>query len=445
MRCSPITKKYCSFKIIYMKQSLLLFATLLCTSSSFAQSGKFVTVQDNRNNTCKLYVDYSIIEFAGTAFTAKWSGASKSGFAEGKGILSVESTTEKNTNNEFHINYSGSLLQGKKSGQGSLMIYMWYESMAPYFSYTGSFLNDEMDGYGEMEADWGYSRTEKIFLNVTKHPLYRHNYFFKSYKGIFKAGKIADAELGEGKTDNLTMVADEVYYKGGIKNGMPDGEGDAIATMNNAVVAYGASMGHYKGGFAKGKLFGQGKLAVGLTIEEGNFENNLLNGKGKRTYNKFIVFAKLPGLEDCAVKTIESDFVNGESNGQAVIYFQDCDAIKLTGFTQNDKINGTCVIEFLDGSIFRGNFRDNLKSGRGFVSFSNGDNFEGEFKNNKAVSGKITYKDGSWYEGEFGQLEEHKNGRTINTIVKNGSGTMHEKDGRVYKVTCINDDCTIVQ
>lgn len=428
-----------------MKKLLLTSAILLCINLAFAQSGKFITVQDNLKKTCKLYIDYSITEFAADAFTAKWSGPSKAGFAEGKGVLSVDSKSEKSTNNEFHITYSGLLKQGKKSGEGTLMIYMWYESMAPYFSYTGSFLNDEMDGYGEMEADWGYSRTEKIFLNVTKHPLYRRNYFFKSYKGIFKAGKIADTESGEGKTDNLTMVADEVYYKGGIKNGMPDGEGDAIATMNNAVVAAGASMGHYKGRFAKGNLFGQGKLAKGLTIEEGNFENNLLNGKGKRTYNKFIVFTKLPGLEDCAVKTIESDFVNGQSNGQAVIYFQDCDAIKFTGFTQNGNINGTGVIEFINGDIFRGNFRDNLKSGKAFIGFNNGDNFEGEFQNNKAVSGKISYKDGNWYEGGFGQVEEYKGGRNHYTIVKNGSGTMHEKDGRIYKVNCVNDNCTVVQ
>lgn len=50
------------------------------------------------------------------------------------------------------------------------------------------------------------------------------------------------------------------------------------------------------------------------------------------------------------------------------------------------------------------------KNGKGFFSFNNGDNFEEELKNNKAVSGKVTYK-----------------------------------DGRVYKVHCINDEYTIVK
>ena len=59
-------------------------------------------------------------------------------------------------------------------------------------------------------------------------------------------------------------------------------------------------------------------------------------------------------------------------------------------------------IEYEDGSIFMGYFKDNKRNGRGEFQLSNGDNYIGKFEND-LFSGKGVYKwkNGDLYEGDF--------------------------------------------
>ncbi|PJZ56433.1 membrane-binding protein [Leptospira barantonii] len=58
--------------------------------------------------------------------------------------------------------------------------------------------------------------------------------------------------------------------------------------------------------------------------------------------------------------------------------------------------------------IFRGNFRENRKVGKGGYTCINGESFEGIYSNDLANGyGKLKYSDGTVFEGEF------KNGRPV--------------------------------
>lgn len=417
-----------------MKYFQMGIAFLLLSMTLPAQSGKYISVQDNKHLSCKVYIDYRVIEYAGTGFTTSWSGSSKMGYAEGEGQLAIDS---KAGSKVFHISYNGNLIKGKKEGKGILLIYSSCEIdiCPPYFKYTGDFKNDEFSGFGEFTANWGGSGAQ---LEVTKYSLWRKGYFFHKYKGYFKNGDIADSDDGEGTTYLLYAVADETKYSGGIKNGVPDGSGKAEST--NSIHPVGHSNGFYEGGFSKGKLQGQGKLSSGTEIYEGNFSNNQLNGKGKITNTNPSKIG--PVVLGCFIKIIEGDFTNGKANGVTVMYLQNCAALKFEGFTTNGIPNGTAKIDYLNGDILRGNFQDGKMEGKGVINFSDGTKFDGEYINGEPVRGIITYKDGFWYEGEVRSIKSSKNGYEVNTLVRHGHGTFHESNGQAYDVNCVDDNCT---
>lgn len=420
---------------------LLLFITCV-----HAQVGKYVTVTDKNHVSCKVFLDYRILQYSGTDVIIHWDGGSSGGYASGTGTLKIDSKVQNQgvldtsaAHRYFHQVYTGTLVKGKKQGKGTLSIYAFAETMAPWFSYTGYFNHDEFDGPGSFVSNWGYNKDTELDLKITKLPLWRRDYFFYEYKGNFRNGLISNTNYGEGKTYYIKPVGDESVYKGGVSNGQPEGTGEAY--NNNPISPVGYSPGNYTGGFSHGKFSGQGKLSKGLTMSEGIFSNNMLNGKGKVTFSDGNV-SIIPVKLDCSIKSIEGEFINNQSTGLTVIYFQHCEVFRFEGFTENGELNGTGKIEYLNGDVFRGNLTKGKMEGRGVYMFNNGDVFDGEFVGDKAVSGKLTYKNGSWYEGQMTETESYQSGRKVMTIVRHGSGTMHDADGTTYAVTCVNNNCT---
>ena len=79
-------------------------------------------------------------------------------------------------------------------------------------------------------------------------------------------------------------------------------------------------------------------------------------------------------------------------------------------------------MSFLDGSYYRGHFRDDLMWGRGvYVDASDGSQYDGDwYKNMRQGTGTLIDNLGNIYHGEFWGNMKH------------GSGSMHAVDGSVY-------------
>lgn len=417
-----------------MKHFSFVILLQLIVLSLFSQTGQYISIKDKAQHACKVFVDNRVIKYAGTNYTVTWTGSSKLGYAEGNGTLSLDA---KPGSKNFHMYYTGALLKGKKQGKGELVIYGVYEmeNYPPYFKYTGTFGNDDFNGEGKYIANWNAGST------TYNDPLWRYSTYFHQYEGKFIDGNIADTDLGKGTTRYLRILGDEVIYEGKIRSGKPNGRG--VAYVNNEVKRADAFQSQYEGEFENGTFKGQGKLSTGFIEEEGMFSNNLLNGKGRKSF-KVSNLANIPSAMfryHCDVRTIEGDFKNDRPDGHVLVYYQDCDAYKYEGFMVAGIVEGSGQFDFINGDLWRSNFHNGKAEGAGIYKFANGTLFDGEFKSDAAVNGKLTYKDDSWYVGPVKEILTSENGKNINTIVPHGYGTMYDKNGQGRKVNCVDGKC----
>ena len=94
------------------------------------------------------------------------------------------------------------------------------------------------------------------------------------------------------------------------------------------------------------------------------------------------------------------------------------------------KRSGKGKLTFPDGNVYEGNFKENFMEGKGKLSIkSNGSIYEGDFVKDKATGkGKFTYDDGKIFEGTFKDdqitspgMWTYKNGDIYEGAIKNGS------------------------
>ena len=96
-----------------------------------------------------------------------------------------------------------------------------------------------------------------------------------------------------------------------------------------------------------------------------------------------------------------------------------------------------------DGTIYKGEFLDDMCHGKGVMTWPNGTKFEGEFCKGKRKKGTLTFPDGSIYKGEF--LDDMRHGKGVVTWPKGDKfegefckgkrkkGTYTFADGKIYK------------
>lgn len=451
-------------KISSMKILLLCYFMLSFFVFSFAQTGKYFTVSEGKCKNAKVFVDHRIQQFADNGIRITWDGNCVNGFASGNGTLFIYCETK--SDGKYGVLYEGNLVAGKKSGQGWLVGYdplvgAAINEQKPFmplisrYEYRGNFKNDEFDGYGEFITKYPYplpsSPTEndqKLSKRLRLYmPFWRTDIYFSEYKGDFTNGKIADTQNGKGKTKRMGRIGDMVEYTGPVKNGKPHGKGFAVEldiTGFPPILPNEKKRVSYNGDFVYGELEGNGKETNGYSEYEGEFRNNIWNGKGKLTVYEWA--PEKPGSYKYSKKlsvVLDGNFKEGFANGFCTIYYQNSAAYKYTGPMKDGEMEGTGEIEYLDGSKFRGNFRNGKREGMGAVQFADGDKFSGEYMNDKPVSGTMYYYDGAKYEGGFTSVEEvDRSGKKINMYKRHGSGKMTEKDGRIYNVSCNYDNCT---
>jgi len=153
-------------------------------------------------------------------------------------------------------------------------------------------------------------------------------------------------------------------YFGEVKNGVRNGKG--IYYGKDGTIVYGE--------WINSRMNGQGGWLTTALEYEGQFKDNVFEGKGRIRYPDGTVY--------------EEDFKDG-------------------------KISGKYTNPSLDGSVYEGELKDGKKCGKGVWKSSTGEVYEGEFKDDKFEGkGTMKYANGDVYEGEW------KNGK------REGKGSM---------------------
>jgi hypothetical protein len=201
-------------------------------------------------------------------------------------------------------------------------------------------------------------------------------------------------------------------FNGKIVRGFLDESGYAKITEGTGTLTKTTTT--YHGDFLNNELILGKKIFSNGDIDEGEFTNGQLNGKGKKTYSAGSVYegefingelksGKITFEDDF---TYEGEFINGQLNGKGKKTFKNG---AEEGEFINGQLNGKGKKTFKDWTE-EGNFiNGQLKSGKKTYSNSILKEEEGLFLDNKLEGkGKKTYSDGFVDEGEF------KNGQSIN-------------------------------
>lgn len=235
----------------------------------------------------------------------------------------------------------------------------------------------------------------------------------------------------------------------------------------------------YSGSYEKGKRSGQGvyRFANG-SVYSGEFKDNLKSGRGQYHYH--------------SGATYDGEWANGDMEGFGTYTFPSGD--KYEGNYKAGKMHGTGTYTYATGQVVTGEFIDGkaplgspsnprptddmfrmqkqentdemeqdvdytgdidsrgLKHGKGRIVYSNGDVYEGEWKDNvKSGTGVYLFKDsGDQYSGQWKQGKFHGTGAYSYKIghryeggfergVRSGKGDFKWKNGSVYKGFWRND------
>lgn len=210
-------------------------------------------------------------------------------------------------------------------------------------------------------------------------------------------------------------------YEGNFKNCIKDGIG-ALYYADGQV---------YDGYFVNDKRHGQGahRYANGDKYI-GDFENDLRHGYGKLIPDRGAI------KEGHFVKDV---FQNPENKKNSV------------GCIIGDCTNGTGNLRYSNGDRYEGGFKDGLKHGRGTYNYANGDVYEGEYANDmRHGTGTYSYYNGDIYMGQFVEGKREGQGELLlaNGSVEKGlfrnnkfMGETIPKKEKTKNLNCKQGDC----
>ena len=220
--------------------------------------------------------------------------------------------------------------------------------------------------------------------------------------------------VGSDDNGNFILELERGTYFGHIKDGEPHGVG---------------TITFKKGNIWKG-IWENGKRVKGTTTRldgkqfTGEWVDDLLyNGSGTASYDNGNTFTGEwkegnpytgKGFVHYSSGVYEGEFLEGNMHGKGKLTLNSGDIFE--GQWKNDKLNGKG--EYRNKRIhYIGDFLDDKKHGIGkLVLLSDGSIYEGDFKNNvKKGKGKIIYKDGSTYEGDWDYDVKHGDGKLTDT------------------------------
>jgi len=90
--------------------------------------------------------------------------------------------------------------------------------------------------------------------------------------------------------------------------------------------------------------------------------------------------------------------------------------------------DGYGIYRWIDGSIYEGEYQDDLRHGKGRFLWANGESYEGDYlKDERTGKGVYNWPDGSFYKGDFLAGKRH------------GLGTYKSADGTIYEGEWFDD------
>lgn len=140
--------------------------------------------------------------------------------------------------------------------------------------------------------------------------------------------------------------------------------------------------------------------------EEDSISEKLPHGHGKMEYTDGRIY--------------EGEWKNGHWHGQGKAVFSNRDT--YIGNYYQDQRHGKGLYEWSDGRVYKGEFHMDQRQGKGLYTWPDGAKYSGEFfKGLRHGQGDYTFRDGSIYSGEWQKGKYH------------GHGECHWSDGRIYK------------
>jgi len=159
---------------------------------------------------------------------------------------------------------------------------------------------------------------------------------------------------------------------------------------NNGMGTYDFGWCVYTGQFKDGKPEGKGIMKYDDYTYDGSFKNGLEDGKGMIIYRngaKENVFYNKGTKVKPDEKILAADWKGLEGQSDECI--------------KGNCITGFGTVQFPSGNKYVGNFVNRKKHGSGIFYFSNGDQFEGTFKDDLKDNGTYIFSNGYSYTGKF--------------------------------------------
>ena len=193
---------------------------------------------------------------------------------------------------------------------------------------------------------------------------------------------------------------------------------------------------YYEGYFNNGELNGEGKI---IKIKENNNDKSINSTKkiiNKVTYMGSINNFKKEGFgkETCYEYIYEGNFHNDMKNGKGKINFVN-NGDYYEGIFTNDKISGYGKYIWNNKHQYIGDFIDGEMNGKGKYIWPDGSEYDGEYVNNKREGkGKFNLSNGVIFEGIFhngkpkGKGKMLYNGSSVNSEFKDGHLKVAKKE-----------------
>ena len=294
------------------------------------------------------------------------------------------------------------------------------------------------------------------------------------YEGEWKDG------MRNGQGTYTSTEGDGYVYEGEFQNNERSGKGTMTWETGEGVVYV------YEGEFQNNERSGKGTMTWGkdgeTTIYEGDFADNWINGYGTCTWPSGDHYegewknGKFNGkgtLTYAGGSVYEGEFVDNKKNGEGIwtksdgtavtenwIYGKKVETLTLedgtyTGGVTDGKPDGQGKMEYTNGQVYEGEWKNGVRSGQGRCTWPDGGYYDGEWANDKWNGQGTNYiggsKDVSFYVGGFvdGERDGHgiytwPSGDSVETEwvngVKNGKGTYTWSGGTVAAGEYVDDE-----
>lgn len=324
--------------------------------------------------------------------------------------------------------YTGGFKNSKRSGIGTLV-------NKSSIKYEGEWADDKYNGKGVLTIGSGEfaERYEGDFVNGVRNGKGTSSFLGTTYTGDWNYFKEGYGTMISSNGDKYTggFVADFKSGYGTLTKA--NGEtyvGNWAKEMKSGAGTYTYANGEkYTGNWANDKMDGAGILydGAGRVLKQGSWDEGV-----------FISSQPMHLLNDGS--KYYGDLKDGKRNGEGICKYSNGN--RYDGGWKDDLKDGQGKL-VTDSSIYTGLFKNNLLEGAGKLSFNAGGEYQGNFKNDK-YNGTGTRKSaaGDKYTGEWYEGKENGTGSCIYADgckydggwkdgAKDGAGVLYDPTGAV--------------